>query len=132
MAKALGVGGVFFKSEDPAQLGQWYQKWLGVPVQAPYGASFYPATLPPGAFTVWGPFKKDTDYFDPSDKGHMVNLIVDDLDGALEQVAEGGATVVGGTEEYEFGRFGWFIDPEGTKIELWEPKELDLEAAGED
>ena len=95
-----------------------------MPVQAPYGASFYPATLPAGAFTVWGPFKKDTNYFDPSDRSHMVNLIVDDLDGAVKQVAEGGATVVGDTEEYEFGRFGWFIDPEGTKIELWEPKPL--------
>ena len=126
MAKALGVGGVFFRSEDPEALGQWYEKWLGVPVDPPYGASFQPATLPPGSVTVWGPFKADTDYFNPSEKGHMVNLIVDELDGALAQVVEGGARVVGEIEEFEYGRFGWFIDPEGTKIELWEPKEYAL------
>ena len=125
-------GRVFFKSEDPTQLGEWYQKWLGLPVEPPYGASFFPATLPPGACTVWGPFKSDTDYFDPSDKSYMVNLIVDDLDGALRQVAEGGASVVGDIEDYDYGRFGWFIDPEGTKIELWEPKEVDSAAAGEE
>ena len=99
--------------------------WLGVPVQAPYGASFVPASLPAGSFTVWAPFPNATEYFDPSEKQHMVNLIVDDLEGALAQVAEGGARVVGGLEEFEFGRFGWFIDPEGTKVELWEPKEVE-------
>ena len=130
MAKALGVGGVFFKTEDVTKLGEWYKKWLGVPVTE-YGANFLPATLPPGALTVWGPFKSDTDYFSPSEKQYMINLMVDDLDGALVQVAEGGAEVVGDVEDFDYGRFGWFIDPEGTKIELWEPKEYDFEAEGE-
>ena len=125
MAKVLGVGGVFFKSDDGDKIGEWYQKWLGLPVTPPYGASFMPDALPPGSVTVWAPFKSDSEYFAPSDKQHMINLIVDDLDGALAQVAEGGAEVVGDLEEFEYGRFGWFIDPEGTKIELWEPKEVE-------
>ena len=123
MARILGVGGVFFKTNDRDGLEAWYEKWLGVPVEKGYGASFTPDTIPPGGYTVWGPFKSDTEYFGPSEKPFMVNLMVDDLDGALVQVREGGATIVGKIEEYDFGRFGWFIDPEGTKIELWEPKE---------
>ncbi len=93
MARVLGVGGVFFKSEDPENLGEWYQKWLGVPVEPPYGANFKPDTVPVGGLTVWAPFKKDTDYFDPSNRDFMFNLMVDDLDGALAQVVEGGAEI---------------------------------------
>ncbi len=121
MAKALGIGGVFFKSNDPKALGEWYQQWLGVPVQHPWGASFSPQDLPPGALGVWNPFDATTSYFQPSTREFMVNLIVDDVDGALDQVVEGGATLAGEIEESEFGRFGWFIDPEGNKVELWQP-----------
>lgn len=121
MARVLGVGGVFFKADDAEGLGAWYQKWLGVPVEPPYGANFMPADMPAGGLTVWGPFKASTDYFDPSTKPFMVNLVVDDLDGALAQVAEGGAEVVGEIMEESYGRFGWFVDPEGTKVELWQP-----------
>lgn len=123
MAKVLGVGGVFFRCEDPEKLGAWYQEWLGVPVEPPYGASFRPDTVPAGGLTVWGPFKKDTEYFDPSRREFMINLMVDDLDGALAQVAEGGAEVMDEIMEEDYGRFGWFVDPEGNKVELWEPKE---------
>ncbi|MEN8144156.1 MAG: VOC family protein, partial [Gemmatimonadota bacterium] len=117
----LGVGGIFFRSKDPKSLGQWYQKWLGVPVEHPYGASLLAENMPPGALTVWTPFAHDTDYFDPSTREFMFNLIVDDLDGALAQVEEGGAELVGEIQDYEYGRFGWFMDPEGNKVELWEP-----------
>ena len=127
MARAIGVGGVFFKSKDPKALGDWYQKWLGVPVEHPYGATFEARTMPSKGFTVWAPFKAETTYFEPSDQAYMFNLIVDDLDGALSQVAEGGAKVMEAREEEEFGRFGWFIDPEGNKVELWEPPEQDSE-----
>jgi len=123
MAKVVGVGGVFFKSSDPEKLGAWYQKWLGAPVEPPYGASFRPETVPVGGLTVWSPFKKDTDYFNPSTREFMINFMVDDLDGALSQVAEGGAEVVGEILDESYGRFGWFVDPEGNKVELWEPKE---------
>lgn len=123
MAQVLGIGGVFFKSTDPKGLGEWYQKWLGVPVQHPWGASFQPQALPDGALGVWNPFDASTTYFQPSTREFMVNLIVDDVDGALAQIVEGGATVIGEIEESEFGRFGWFIDPEGNKVELWQPPE---------
>jgi predicted enzyme related to lactoylglutathione lyase len=69
---------------------------------------------------VWAPFKHDTEYFAP-EKSFMFNLVVDDLDGVLAQVKEGGAEVVEKIEEMEYGRFGWFFDPEGNKVELWEP-----------
>ena len=124
MAKALGVGGMFFKSKDPETLGSWYKRWLGVPVDPPWGASFKPEAMPSGSHTVWAPFKESTTYFEPSDKPYMFNLVVDDLDGALSQVKEGGARVVGGIQEDEYGRFGWFVDPEGNKVELWQPPDV--------
>jgi predicted enzyme related to lactoylglutathione lyase len=123
MAKAIGIGGVFFKCTDKVGLGVWYAENLGLEIGEYGGVDFDLSRLPGTAFCVWGPFEQSTGYFDPSDKPFMVNLVVDDLDGALEQVRRGGAEVVGEIEEYEFGRFGWFIDPEGTKIELWQPPE---------
>ncbi len=123
MAKVLGVGGVFFKADDPKKLGAWYKKWLGVPAHPEWGASFTPDTVPPGGFTVWAPFTSDTTYFEPSTNSFMINLMVDDLDGALAQVVEGGAEVAGEIMDEPYGRFGWFVDPEGNKVELWEPKE---------
>ena len=125
MAKVLGIGGVFFKSSNPTDLGAWYEKWLGMPVQPPYGASLRPNTMPPGGLTVWSPFDASTSYFEPSDRAYMINLVVDDLDGALAQVAVGGADIVGDIEDFDYGRFGWFVDPEGNKVELWEPKECE-------
>ena len=121
MAKVLGLGGIFFRSRDPKALGEWYQKWLGVPFAHPHGASLLPASMPEGSLTVWAPFAKDTDYFGAATQTFMFNLIVDDLDDALSQVKEGGAKLAGDTEEYEYGRFAWFIDPDGNKVELWQP-----------
>jgi predicted enzyme related to lactoylglutathione lyase len=120
MAKVQGVGGVFFKSPDPARLREWYAKWLGIPADGP-GASFAPEAIPVGGFTVWSPFAADTTYFAPSSSPFMINLIVDDLDGALAQVRAGGAEIVGAVERYDYGRFGWFVDPDGNKVELWQP-----------
>jgi predicted enzyme related to lactoylglutathione lyase len=121
MARVLGVGGIFFRAGDPETLGDWYRKWLGVPVSHPHGASFKPDSMPAGALTVWAPFQHDTTYFDPADRQFMFNLVVDDLDEALSQVQQGGAELVGEIEEYDYGRFGWFLDPEGNKVELWQP-----------
>ena len=123
MAKALGVGGVFFKSPDTEALLDWYAKHLGFERGDEPGITLHHAALPQGSYTVWGPFKAETRYFDPSAKDYMFNLIVDDLDGALKQVAAGGAEVVGDIERYDFGSFGWFIDPDGNKVELWQPKQ---------
>ena len=122
MAKVIGLGGVFFKSRDPQALGEWYQKWLGVPVESAWGgATFKPDHMPPGGYSVWSPFPADTKYFAPAEQSFMMNLVVDDLDGVLAQVSEGGAEIVGEIEESDFGRFGWFLDPEGSKVELWQP-----------
>ena len=122
MARALGIGGVFFKSDDRRKLAAWYEKWLSLPLSDNHSGTFKANMMPEAGFTVWGPFEQSTSYFDPSTKEFMINLVVDDLDGALAQVREGGATVVGDIEEYDYGRFGWFVDPEQNKIELWEPR----------
>ena len=121
MARALGIGGVFFKSPDPKALGKWYRDVLGVPFEDGCGASFPAGDAPGDSFSVWSPFKADTDYFAPTSSPFMVNLRVDDLDGALEQVKAAGATLFGDVECYDFGRFGWFLDPDGNKVELWQP-----------
>jgi predicted enzyme related to lactoylglutathione lyase len=124
MAKVIGVGGVFFKTGDPQGLAAWYRDWLGLDIDETYGgASFKPDAMPRGGYTVWAPFQASSTYFGPSAKAYMFNLVVDDLDGALAQVREGGAEIVGEIEEYEYGRFGWFLDPDGNKVELWEPRE---------
>lgn len=122
MAKVLGVGGVFFKSEDPETLYQWYVEHLGVRKNDGPGVSFMTSDQPEDGYLVWGAFRSDTRYFDPASKQYMFNLIVDDLDGALDQVRAGGAELVGDVENHFNGRFGWFMDPEGNKVELWEPK----------
>lgn len=121
MAKALGVGGIFFKSKDPKALMAWYQRALGLPSESGDYANFFPSAMPAGGCTVFSPFMLDTEYFAPSGSSFMFNLVVDDLDGALRQVADAGATLAGDIAAYDYGRFGWFIDPDGNKVELWEP-----------
>jgi predicted enzyme related to lactoylglutathione lyase len=120
MAKVLGIGGVFFKSPDPAKLRAWYAQWLGFDASE-YGANFAPATMPSGGLTVWNPFDAKTNYFAPSEASFMINLVVDDLDGALAQVQAGGAVLAGDVLNEDYGRFGWFVDPDGNKVELWQP-----------
>ncbi len=122
MAKVVGVGGVFFKASDPEALGAWYSKWLGFTIEREFTAAhFAPGDMAAGGYTVWHPMRPDTDYPSPSTKPFMINLVVDDLDEALAQVREGGAEIIGDTEVHEFGSFGWFMDPDGNKIELWQP-----------
>jgi len=120
MANVLGIGGVFFKCRDHDRLIEWYREHLGFEIGEDPGVSFPLARMPAGGFSVWGPFRTTTEYFAPSDKEFMINLVVDDLDGVLARAGAGGAELVGGIEEYPFGRFGWFIDPEGIKVELWQ------------
>jgi predicted enzyme related to lactoylglutathione lyase len=120
MAKVLGVGGVFFKSPNPKRLYEWYAKWLGMTLEE-WGTMYVPKNYPPNSQTVWSAFDASTKYFDPSEKGFMFNLIVDNLEEALKQVKEGGAEIIGNIEKMEYGSFGWFMDPDGNKVELWEP-----------
>jgi predicted enzyme related to lactoylglutathione lyase len=109
-----GVGGVFFRSRDPDALVAWYQEHLGVPVREGY------VIFPESRDTHWIPFAEDTDYW-PSDKQSMVNFTVRDLGAMLEQLRAAGVPVDDKIEEHEFGRFAWATDPEGNRIELWQP-----------
>ena len=122
--RALGVGGVFFRSPNPGKIGKWYQKHLGIPIESwgsTCGTSFSPADMPRNGFTVWSVFAADTEYFGDSGQSFMINLVVDDLDAALDNVSAGGAQVLPEREEQDFGRFGWFMDPDGNRVELWQP-----------
>lgn len=122
MAKTLGIGGVFFRADDPQSLAEWYATWLGFALQSGSAATFDPQLMPDGGFTVWGAFDRNSEYFAPGKQSYMINLVVDDLDGALRQVKEGGAIVTEDIREHEYGLFGWFVDPQGNKVELWEPR----------
>ena len=124
--RVLGIGGVFFRSPDPGRLGDWYAQHLGFAIEAwgdTRGTSFAPPDMPATAFTVWSAFADNTRYFGESGQAYMINLVVDDLEAALERVAAGGAEVLEEREEHDFGRFGWFVDPDGNRVELWQPPE---------
>ena len=124
--KVIGLGGLFFKSADTAAMRDWYGNVLGLAFEPWGGLVFLPETAAahPGAGTVFSPFKADTDYFAPSDKEFMFNLMVDDLDGILKRCAEHNVTPVGDVLDEANGRFAQIMDPEGRKIELWEPKPM--------
>lgn len=121
MAKAVGIGGVFFRAKDPAGLLQWYGDTLGLPVEADGGLALF--AEPVGASAVFAIFAADTDYFGPTGAAFMVNLRVDDLDGCLQAVAAAGGIVDATTVDEPYGRFGWFSDPEGNRVELWQTKD---------
>jgi predicted enzyme related to lactoylglutathione lyase len=125
MAKILGVGGLFFKSADPAAMKTWYADVLGIPADE-WGAFFTPdaAAAHPGAGTAFSPFAADTDYFAPSDKEFMFNLLVDDLNGMLARCADHGVLPVKLMPDEGMGPFAHIMDPEGRKIELWQPKPM--------
>ena len=122
MAKVLGLGGVFFKSADVPALRAWYQQVLGLEI-SDWGVFFTPAMVAdiPGAGTVFGPFAATTDYFAPSTHDYMLNLLVDDLDAILAQAAAAGVEPIK-RQDAEYGRFAHILDPEGRKLELWQPK----------
>lgn len=124
MKRVTGIGGIFFKSTDPAALAAWYQRHLGLAVESWGGVAFTWQTPdnPSGVgSTMWCPFKADTDYFAPSQAAFMLNFRVDDLQALLAVLRQEGVQVLENTESSEFGEFGWVLDPEGNKIELWQP-----------
>lgn len=128
LVRATGLGGMFFKSDDPKALMQWYQKHLGIEPD-PYGGwSFKWREMRRAqriGCTVFNPFERATKYFDPSEQPYMFNFRVADLKALLTQLRREGVHVIDKIEEYPFGKFGWIIDPEGRKIELWEPPDVD-------
>jgi glyoxylase I family protein len=119
MEKVTGIGGVFFRSVDPASLGLWYERHLGVRVTpTEYGARPWRQDAGP---TVWGPFPADTEYFGDRAKQWMINFRVRDLDAMVTQLSAAGIEVKIDPENYPNGRFARLSDPEGHAIELWEP-----------
>ncbi len=125
MKRVTGIGGIFFESSDPEKTKEWYKKHLGIK-SGKFGGTFeWRKTEGKGkkGYTAWSPFTQDTEYFNPSEREFMINYRVDDLEELLRILEEEGVEVVGEIEEYEYGKFGWIIDPDGTKIELWEPND---------
>ncbi|MEM6685429.1 MAG: VOC family protein [Bacteroidota bacterium] len=119
--RVTGLGGFFFRTEDPKGLKNWYGKHLGLPVDE-YGCTFWWKDQEGNdCSTQWSTFPNDTNYFEPSKKQFMMNFRVENLVELLKVLKEEGVTVVGEMEEYSYGKFGWILDPEGNKIELWEP-----------
>ena len=124
MKRVTGIGGIFFKAKDPTRLHDWYHAHLGIAPRADGTVAFEwrekdePDRV---GFTVWSPFPHDTRYFDPSAAPFMINYRVADLDALLAKLRAEGVDVEDRVEEYEYGRFGWVMDPEGNRIELWEP-----------
>ena len=119
MERVRGLGGVFFKARDPKALAEWYRDHLGIPVAE--GQTYASFESAPGDQTVWSAFPTETEYFGPGSSGLMVNYRVDDLDAMLAQLRKAGVEVVERIEEYSYGRFGWAVDSEGNRFELWEP-----------
>ncbi|MFN3199930.1 MAG: VOC family protein [Bradymonadia bacterium] len=123
MARVTGIGGVFFKSNTPKELSAWYARHLGMRLE-PWGGAIlkWPEdTAEDRGVTVWNLSAKDSDWFAPSTSTFMINYRVDDLDALLSQLRDAGVEILGGPETHENGKFAWLMDPEGNKLELWEP-----------
>ncbi len=125
MKRVTGIGGIFIKAQDPASLREWYRRHLGIDVQDWGGTAFKwndpDRVEPDGGVTVWSIFKPDSTYFAPSAAPFMVNYRVDDLHALLVALRAEGCAVDDKVEESEYGKFGWVMDPEGNRIELWQP-----------
>jgi predicted enzyme related to lactoylglutathione lyase len=127
MARVTGIGGIFLRARDPKALSAWYANHLGIGLSAYGGATFLwsdevPATT---GMTTWSIFPEDTKYFGPGTvagpQAAMVNYRVDDLDALLEQLKAAGVTIDPKREDASYGRFAWIVDPEGNRVELWQP-----------
>ncbi len=122
--KVTGIGGIFFKSENPKEMREWYAKNLGVPA-TDYGATFdwlEKDDLKKEGSTTWSPFKEDTKYFEPSKKDFMINYRVENIEGLVDNLKNSGVTIVDKIEDSPYGKFVHILDLEGNKVELWEPK----------
>ena len=118
MAKITGLGGLFYKTADPARTQAWYRETLGI--GGDYGAMFpWSGEAGRDAYSLLSPFKDTTDYFEPSASAFMINLRVDDLDAFLAGLEARGVEILGRQNE-EYGKFAWIVDCDGIKVELWE------------
>lgn len=124
MERVLGIGGIFIRARDREELGRWYRDHLGLDIDEQWWGTAFPlrdAADRDGARCVWSAFPPDTDYFGSSGAQFMVNFRVRDLHALLAQLRESGCDVDERVEESEYGKFGWVTDPEGRRVELWEP-----------
>ena len=123
MKKVTGLGGIFFKSKDPQKTREWYKAHLGIESES-WGAQFKWRDIDnPNSEgqSVWCPFKEDTTYFEPSEKPFMINYIVDNLVELIKALKNEGIALIGEMAHDEYGKFAWIMDPDGNKLELWEP-----------
>lgn len=130
--KVTGVGGIFFRCKDPKAVKEWYGKNLGLSV-GEYGSSFEfrNANRPEEInYLQWSTFDENTEYFNPSEKQFMINYRVQNIEKLVENLKAAGVTVVDEIEEYDYGKFVHIMDPEGNKIELWEPVDHVFTAMG--
>lgn len=121
--KVTGIGGIFFHTQKPDELKKWYNKNLGL-ATTPYGSSFEFRNAHRSDeinYLQWSPFDEKTDYFHPSEKPFMINYRVQHIEALVDQLKENGVPIVGELMTYDYGKFIHIMDPEGNKIELWEP-----------
>ena len=124
MQRVTGIGGIFIKAENPEQLREWYRQHLGIAIEDWGGTAFRwsgPDNPQGVGTTVWSLFAGDSEYFAPSRARFMVNFRVADLHALLAALRAEGCEVDAKVEESEFGKFGWVMDPEGNRVELWQP-----------
>jgi predicted enzyme related to lactoylglutathione lyase len=130
--KVTGIGGIFFKSQDPDKMKEWYKKHLGMNTNR-YGAVFewyQGADSTKKGFTTWSPFNDKTKYFEPSSKDFMINYRVANLALLVEELKRNGVTILDSIETYDYGKFVHILDIEGNKIELWEADDIEYEKLG--
>jgi predicted enzyme related to lactoylglutathione lyase len=124
MKRVTGIGGIFFHAKDPVALRAWYQRHLGIDVQ-PWGGTAFTWTddagAPSGGTTIWSIGAADSDHYAPSTSSFMINYRVDDLAALLQALRDEGCPVLEKTDDSDYGKFGWVVDPEGNKVELWQP-----------
>jgi predicted enzyme related to lactoylglutathione lyase len=123
MSRVTGVGGIFLRAADPAKLYGWYEQHLGLKRTEDGAFAFF--SEGPREMTVLAFFPLDSTYFGSTQQQSMLNLRVEDLDAVLERLRTAGALIDPKTEDHEYGRFGWFSDPEGNRVELWQPPGID-------
>ena len=125
MSPVRGIGGIFFKSQDPKKLEKWYIEHLGLKPDDEGYIYFMWSGLDKPGYTLWGPFPEDTKYFDPSQSSWMINFVVSEIERTVDSLRAKGVEIdKRGVQDTPEGKFAWFIDPEGNKIELWEPSDL--------
>lgn len=125
MKRVTGIGGIFFKCRNPKAINQWYKTHLGFNT-TPYGTSFEWRDITDSTkrgLTQWNPFPEDTKYFEPSEKDFMINYRVEDLEQLVEVLRKENVTILDHIETFDYGKFVHILDPEGNKIQLWEPKD---------